>query len=184
MCMPTDRPPKPSSVTYIGPRTPTPHGTRRSLRSVRIVGCMWVNPATGWRSSTTRPTATTSADGVHHRGADVPVARAALPRPRLRPGASPAAVLGASRGDDRRRRRGGYRRNLDPRIVDGAVDAVEPLISLDNPAVVVESVKLALDGSGDVVVRLYESRGGRAEPPCTATSVTGSRSSRTCWSVR
>ncbi|SLE92017.1 Putative glycosyl hydrolase [Mycobacteroides abscessus subsp. abscessus] len=57
----------------------------------------------------------------------------------------------------------GYRRNLDPRIVDGAVDAVEPLISLDNPAVVVESVKLALDGSGDVVVRLYESRGGRAE---------------------
>ncbi|SHY02957.1 putative alpha-mannosidase [Mycobacteroides abscessus subsp. abscessus] len=43
------------------------------------------------------------------------------------------------------------------------MDAVEPLISLDNPAVVVESVKLALDGSGDVVVRLYESRGGRAE---------------------
>jgi alpha-mannosidase len=37
-----------------------------------------------------------------------------------------------------------------------------PLVAVDNPDVVVECVKLADDRSGDVVVRLYESRGGRA----------------------
>ena len=36
-----------------------------------------------------------------------------------------------------------------------------PLIAVDDPAAVVEAVKLADDGSGDVVVRLYESLGGR-----------------------
>ncbi|MEU8781902.1 glycoside hydrolase family 38 C-terminal domain-containing protein [Streptomyces sp. NPDC048637] len=39
---------------------------------------------------------------------------------------------------------------------------VPPLIRVDHPAVTVESVKLAEDRSGDVVVRLYESQGGRA----------------------
>ncbi|MGW1373713.1 alpha-mannosidase [Streptomyces sp. NPDC002446] len=39
---------------------------------------------------------------------------------------------------------------------------VPPLIRVDHPAITVESVKLAEDRSGDVVVRLYESRGGRA----------------------
>ena len=43
----------------------------------------------------------------------------------------------------------------------GAAPAV-PLVGTDHPAAVVESVKLADDGSGDVVVRLYESLGGRA----------------------
>ena len=38
-----------------------------------------------------------------------------------------------------------------------------PLVTVDNPDVVVESVKLADDRSGDVVVRLYEARGGRAQ---------------------
>lgn len=57
----------------------------------------------------------------------------------------------------------GYRRNLLPRIVTGSSHSVEPLISVDNPAVIVEAVKRAQDGSGDVVVRLYESRGGRAQ---------------------
>ena len=56
----------------------------------------------------------------------------------------------------------GYRRNLAPRVVAGSAASVEPLVAVDNPAVVVEAVKLAQDGSGDVVVRLYESRGGRA----------------------
>lgn len=37
-----------------------------------------------------------------------------------------------------------------------------PLIAVDNDTVVVEAVKLAEDRSGDVIVRLYESRGGRA----------------------
>ena len=39
---------------------------------------------------------------------------------------------------------------------------------MSNPAVVVEAVKLAEDGSGDLVVRLYESRGGRARAVVTA----------------
>lgn len=43
-----------------------------------------------------------------------------------------------------------------------AAPPVPPLIRVDHPALTVESVKLAEDRSGDVVVRLYESRGGRA----------------------
>ncbi|MET3141869.1 UNVERIFIED_ORG: alpha-mannosidase [Arthrobacter sp. UYEF10] len=52
----------------------------------------------------------------------------------------------------------GYRTNLVPRLVKGAHGA-EPLFAVDNPALVIEAVKLAEDGSGDVVVRLYESLG-------------------------
>ncbi|GAB2773172.1 glycoside hydrolase family 38 C-terminal domain-containing protein [Terrabacter koreensis] len=44
----------------------------------------------------------------------------------------------------------------------GQSGSVGPVVEVDDPAVVVEAVKLAEDGSGDVVVRLYESRGGRA----------------------
>ncbi|BDH58276.1 glycoside hydrolase family 38 C-terminal domain-containing protein [Tsukamurella sp. PLM1] len=55
----------------------------------------------------------------------------------------------------------GYRRNLAPRGVPGSA-AVAPLVAVDHPGVIVEAVKLAEDGSGDVVVRLYESRGTRA----------------------
>jgi alpha-mannosidase len=40
---------------------------------------------------------------------------------------------------------------------------LRPLVRSTHPAVLVETVKLAEDGSGDLVVRLYESRGGRAE---------------------
>jgi alpha-mannosidase len=43
-----------------------------------------------------------------------------------------------------------------------------PLIVVDHPDVVPETVKLADDRSGDVVVRLYESRGGRARYTLTA----------------
>ncbi len=56
----------------------------------------------------------------------------------------------------------GYRLNLPLRSVAGAASALDPLVSSDDPAVVVETVKLAEDRSGDVVVRLYESRGARA----------------------
>lgn len=56
----------------------------------------------------------------------------------------------------------GYALNLPLRTVDGGTASVEPLVTVDNPAVIVEAVKLADDESGDVVVRLYESRGGRA----------------------
>ncbi|WP_104180790.1 glycoside hydrolase family 38 C-terminal domain-containing protein [Arthrobacter sp. B0490] len=57
----------------------------------------------------------------------------------------------------------GYRLNVPPRTVpEVARTAVEPLVRLDNPAHVVEAVKLAEDGSGDVVVRLYEAHGSRS----------------------
>ncbi|MEU8685363.1 glycoside hydrolase family 38 C-terminal domain-containing protein [Streptomyces sp. NPDC048611] len=55
---------------------------------------------------------------------------------------------------------GGLALNLPLRAA--AVPPVPPLVRVDHPAVTVESVKLAEDRSGDVVVRLYESRGGRA----------------------
>ena len=55
----------------------------------------------------------------------------------------------------------GYRLNLPLRPADAGV--VEPLVASSSPAVVVETVKLAEDGSGDVVARLYEAHGSRAE---------------------
>lgn len=61
----------------------------------------------------------------------------------------------------------GYRLNLPLRTVTGG-QAIEPLVTVDNPAVLVEAVKLAEDGSGDVVVRLYESLGGRARATVSA----------------
>jgi alpha-mannosidase len=66
----------------------------------------------------------------------------------------PAAMIGDAVEE-------GYRTNLPVREVSGAGD-VEPLLTVSDPAIVVEAVKLAEDGSGDVVVRLYESLGGRA----------------------
>ena len=57
----------------------------------------------------------------------------------------------------------GYRLNLPLRTVTGVADAViAPLLTVDNPAVVIEAVKLAEDRSGDVIVRLYEAHGSRA----------------------
>jgi len=53
----------------------------------------------------------------------------------------------------------GYRLNLPLRLVTG--DPVDPIVSVDAPAIVVEAVKLAEDGTGDVIVRLYEASGGR-----------------------
>ncbi|HET8880232.1 MAG TPA: glycoside hydrolase family 38 C-terminal domain-containing protein, partial [Arthrobacter sp.] len=61
----------------------------------------------------------------------------------------------------------GYRTNLAPRVVKGARGA-DPLFTVTNPALVVEAVKLAEDGSGDVVVRLYESLGERSAGVITA----------------
>lgn len=55
----------------------------------------------------------------------------------------------------------GYALNLPLRELEGARD-IAPLIEVSNPAVIVESVKLAEDRSGDLVIRLYESLGGRA----------------------
>ncbi|MFF9838288.1 alpha-mannosidase [Streptomyces sp. NPDC013740] len=68
-----------------------------------------------------------------------------------------ALVPGAAIGDAVRE---GYRINQPERRVPGGTDVV-PLVSVADPAVVPSAVKLADDGSGDVVVRLYESGGGR-----------------------
>ncbi|MDW4573623.1 glycoside hydrolase family 38 C-terminal domain-containing protein [Microbacterium sp. M3] len=54
----------------------------------------------------------------------------------------------------------GYRLNVPPRAVRGA-RPVDPLFDLDGDGILAETVKLADDGSGDVVLRLYESTGGR-----------------------
>jgi len=56
----------------------------------------------------------------------------------------------------------GYELNYPAREVQGN-RPVEPLVSSSAPQVLVETVKLAEDGSGDLVVRLYESTGGRAD---------------------
>ncbi|TQM09441.1 alpha-mannosidase [Pseudonocardia kunmingensis] len=74
----------------------------------------------------------------------------------LRPGATIADAVAE-----------GYRVNLPLRTVAGGAE-IAPLVSVDDPAVVVEAVKLAEDGSGDVVVRLYEAHGGRASARVTA----------------
>ncbi len=55
----------------------------------------------------------------------------------------------------------GYRLNL-PLRASGQATAVDPLVVSETPAIVVESVKLAEDRSGDLVIRLYEARGARA----------------------
>ncbi len=56
----------------------------------------------------------------------------------------------------------GYELNYPAREVQGN-RPVEPLVSSSAPQVLVETVKLAEDGSGDLIVRLYESTGGRAD---------------------
>lgn len=61
----------------------------------------------------------------------------------------------------------GYALGLPLRPGPGA-PAQPPLVTVDHQGVLVETVKLADDRSGDVVVRLYESRGGRARTTLAA----------------
>lgn len=76
-------------------------------------------------------------------------------RHRLRYALAPGATIGDAV-------REGHRINLPERTVRGAGTSVAPLVTSTGDQVVVEAVKLAEDRSGDVVVRLYESHGGRA----------------------
>ncbi|MEU3713810.1 alpha-mannosidase [Streptomyces catenulae] len=62
--------------------------------------------------------------------------------------------------------REGHRINLPERRVTGA-GPVAPLVSVAEESVVVTAVKLADDGSGDVVVRLHEAHGARATATLT-----------------
>ncbi|MGO2541512.1 MAG: alpha-mannosidase [Specibacter sp.] len=63
----------------------------------------------------------------------------------------------------------GYAMNLPWRGVPGDGAAVEPLVSTDSPAALIEAVKLADDRSGDVIVRLYEPLGARAQVTLSAS---------------
>jgi alpha-mannosidase len=63
----------------------------------------------------------------------------------------------------------GYRINLPVRTVEAAANEIAPLLTVDHPGVVVEAVKLAEDGSGDVIVRLYEALGVRATATLTSS---------------
>jgi alpha-mannosidase len=75
-----------------------------------------------------------------------------------------ALVPGAGIGDAVRE---GWRINLPERRVTGG-EEVAPLVTVDQDAVVVTAVKLADDGSGDVVVRCHEAHGGRVRATLTA----------------
>ncbi|RVX47535.1 alpha-mannosidase [Nonomuraea polychroma] len=71
-----------------------------------------------------------------------------------------ALVPGAAIGDAVA---AGYALNLPLRVTSGgAATPPSPLVTLDGTAACVEAVKLADDRSGDVIVRVYESLGGRA----------------------
>ncbi|MFF7728962.1 alpha-mannosidase [Streptomyces sp. NPDC008001] len=83
-----------------------------------------------------------------------------------------ALVPNASIGDAVRE---GYGINLPERRVPGS-SVVPPLAQVGNEAVVISALKLADDGSGDVVVRLYESLGGRARARLEAGFPLGSAS--------
>ncbi|OEV04110.1 alpha-mannosidase [Streptomyces oceani] len=75
-----------------------------------------------------------------------------------------ALVPGATIGDAVRE---GHHLNLPERRLPGD-SAVPPLVSADEDAVVITAVKLADDGSTDVVVRLHEAHGGRVRTRLTA----------------
>ena len=69
-----------------------------------------------------------------------------------------ALVAGATIGDAVRE---GFAVNLPGRSVVGGT-TVDPLFTIDNDAVAASAIKLADDRSGDVILRVYESHGGRA----------------------
>src|SRR5688500_17265600 len=169
--MPSGRRRRSSSGTCTGPSTPTPRGTPPGSRPSPTAGCKSASRATAWPSPTTRPTATTSAAP--------PALTAGRPRSCGSRCCAPRSSPTPDQGEHRMRvslRVGatiadavaeGYRLNLPPRTVRGG-SAIAPLVSVDSPALVVEAVKLAEDGSGDVIVRLYEAHGTRAAARITA----------------
>ena len=53
--------------------------------------------------------------------------------------------------------RQGYELNVKPVVTNGTADAFS-LFDVEKNNVILESVKLAEDGSGDLILRLYESR--------------------------
>jgi alpha-mannosidase len=94
--------------------------------------------------------------------------------------------------------REGYELNVSPLVVDGVADvpsarqagvsparsaqemtgAAQSFLQTDSPAVIIEAVKPAQDGSGDVVLRLYESLGTAVR--CTLQTALGATSASQC----
>ncbi len=59
--------------------------------------------------------------------------------------------------------RHGYEMNLPLRVVPGTVSDDLSMVTTESGSALVESVKLADDGSGDLVLRVYESQGQRSK---------------------
>ena len=168
MSGPTGRRRRRSSGTCSAPPMSTRPGRPRNSKSAPTAGSTSPSRATGWRSPTLPATATTSpaTSGSDDGGTTTTVRLSLLRAPKfpdpgadqgrhelhvtVRPGATIADAVEE-----------GYRTNLAPRVVQGA-HGVEPLVTVFNQALVIEAVKLAEDGSGDVIVRLYESLGERS----------------------
>ena len=161
--------------------TPTPPGTPRGSRSARTAGCTSASPATASRSPTTRPTATTSAartrDGRRHAPRRCGCRCCAR---RCTPTRTPTRAQHVLRYVRAARCRHRATRSTRATGSTCRCDTVRGdtrsrrSSRSSNPAVVVEAVKLAEDRSGDVVVRLYESLGGRARTTVTAAAEVGS----------
>ena len=162
-CTPTRRATRRSSGTSSGRRTSTPAGTPPASRSARTAGRWSARRGTASRSPT---------HDVRPRRDPAPAARAAAPTH-----ASGRRLLRAPRFPDPDTDQG--RHSFRHAIVPGAgvAEAAEAGYALNLPAptasrsrgraagrrrdgtAYVEAVKLAEDGSGDLVVRLYEPLG-------------------------
>lgn len=94
------------------------------------------------------------------RGPTYPDPHADQGHHRLRIGITPGASIAAAVSE-------AYRFTTPDRTLVGA-DTVEPLVTVTSDSVVLETVKLAEDGSGAVIVRLFESLGRRGTAELTA----------------
>ncbi|MBO3676455.1 glycoside hydrolase family 38 C-terminal domain-containing protein [Streptomyces sp. NEAU-YJ-81] len=94
------------------------------------------------------------------RGSHSPDPHADRGRHRFRYALYPGAEIGDAVA-------GGYAFSLPLRAAAPRLTG-PPLVAVGDPGVVVEALKLADDRSGDVVVRLYESRGGRVRTTLAA----------------
>ena len=166
---------RPSSGMCSARRTSTPPGKRRSSRSAPTGGSTSPSPATAWRCPThPRYGHDVTRNIREDDGGTTTTVRLSLlrapkfpdpargPRParteRHHPARAPASPTPSRRGTARIWRRAWSR----------APTAWSRSLTVSNPALVIEAVKLAEDGSGDVIVRVYESLGERSAGLVTA----------------
>ena len=174
-CTPTGPRPRSSSGTSTGRRTPTPAGTPPGSRCAPTAGCTSASRATASRCVNDATYGHDVARATRPGGGTTTTVRLSLlraprfPDPETDQGAAPVPLRAGARRRRSPTRSGGLRaqpaaagRRRRHAPVRAAGDASTAT------AVVVEAVKLADDRSGDVVVRLYESLGGRATAPARA----------------